>query len=94
MVDELDCLHTESITCPYCGGHDDEPWEFGYNDGDSEIHRCGWCEKLFWVTTHCETTYTSSHICKIGKVDFEGVEESELSVVPRDRDWAAPRGRD
>lgn len=76
-VDEDDCFLADEITCPFCGEADGDSWEKGYDDGDCEIYRCGWCDKLFWVSTRIDICYSSEKLCPTGDLNFDGVKDND-----------------
>ena len=50
------------IQCPYCGWIDQNTWECGMGDEDSDDVDCGSCEKTFHVLCSVERTFECSKI--------------------------------
>ena len=48
------------IKCPYCGWVDNNTWECGMGDGDSDIVECGSCERKFRVECSVSRTFDCS----------------------------------
>lgn len=60
---ELDCWHTDLITCPYCGYKDQDSWEVT----ESGIITCGECNKDFFTERNVFVYYSSFKLNKDGK---------------------------
>lgn len=48
----------DGLICPYCGGIDEDAWEYGSMD-DKEIECCD-CGKTYLATTEYSATYYTS----------------------------------
>jgi len=53
--DNIDCLYTTEITCPYCGHETINSWE----KADDDDYECSECEKTFKYERSVEVTYCS-----------------------------------
>ena len=55
-MDNIDCMFTDEIVCPYCGQKFIDSWE--YDDYDNEMY-CDNCEKEFSYERKVKVTYVS-----------------------------------
>lgn len=61
MIDEIDYIQEDEITCPYCGNKNIDSWEVGKNVNDGELgtQECDDCGKKFIASRNMSITYTS-----------------------------------
>jgi hypothetical protein len=50
---------TSNAICPYCGNRDRASYQFDLKDGQTKEYTCNHCKKLYAVTAHITTTYTT-----------------------------------
>jgi DNA-directed RNA polymerase subunit RPC12/RpoP len=57
---DYDCDNKEEITCPHCGYHISDSWDYNLGQDETTEVECHNCEREFKVTCNIKVDYTSA----------------------------------